>query len=401
MVLQRHGDGGQTVVEFGLDDVAYLRSDAGRLALAEVSRHRLTDATLVSDIAAARTLFGDRTGVLVETVKLRRKASAKFADASDWLFTDNALQQATAAPVAEHRARRLAGATVHDATCSIGAELAALRNWAGFLLGSDIDPVRLAMARHNLGGSVPLCRADALRPITVDAVVVVDPARRTGSRRRFDPRSYLPPLDDLLEVLRDRHYAVKCAPGIDFAVLEQLGFDGEIEVTSLSGSVREACLWSRGLSDGGVRRRATLLDTGEQLTDTEADGCAVAPAGRWIIDPDGAVVRSGLVRHYAARHGLWQLDPDIAYLSGDRLPPGVRGFEVMEQLAFGERQLRQALLARDAGAVEILVRGVDVDPDVLRSRLRLRGSAQVTVVIARLGSGVASRATAFICRPSR
>ncbi|PQP54605.1 SAM-dependent methyltransferase, partial [Mycolicibacterium austroafricanum] len=80
--------------------MAYLRSDAGRLALAEVSRHRLTDATLVSDIAAARTLFGYRTGVLVETVKLRRKASAKFADASGWLFTDDALQQATAAPVA-------------------------------------------------------------------------------------------------------------------------------------------------------------------------------------------------------------------------------------------------------------------------------------------------------------
>lgn len=381
--------------------MAYLHSDAGRLALAEVARYRLSDASLVSDIASARTRFADRTAVVVETVRLRRKAETKFADASEWLFTDEALQQATAAPVAEHRARRLAGAVVHDATCSIGAELAALRNWAELLLGSDIDPVRLAMARHNLGGSVPLCRADALRPITSDAVVVVDPARRTGSKRRFDPRSYLPPLDDLLKVLRDRHHVVKCAPGIDFAVLEKLGFDGEIEVTSLSGSVREACLWSRGLSDGGVRRRATLLDTGEQITDIEDDGCAVAPAGRWIIDPDGAVVRAGLVRHYAVRHRLWQLDPDIAYLSGDRLPPGVRGFEVMEQLAFGERQLRQALSARGAGAAEILVRGVDVDPDALRSRLRLRGSAQVTVVIARLGSGVASRATAFICRPSR
>ena len=98
-----------------------------------------------------------------------------------------------------------------------------------------------------------------------------------------------------------------------------------------------------------------------------------APAGRWIVDPDGAVVRAGLVRHYAARHGLWQLDPDIAYLSGDRLPPGVRGFEVLEQLAFDERRLRQALSALDCGALEILVRGVDVDPDALRRRLRLRG----------------------------
>jgi len=92
---------------------------------------------------------------------LRRKAAAKFADASEWLFTDEALQQATAGPVAEHRALRLTGRTVHDVTCSVGTELAALRNRAEFVVGSDIDPVRLAMARHNVG-DVPLCRADAL-----------------------------------------------------------------------------------------------------------------------------------------------------------------------------------------------------------------------------------------------
>ncbi|HEX2286359.1 MAG TPA: class I SAM-dependent methyltransferase, partial [Mycobacterium sp.] len=182
--------------------------------------------------------------------------------------------------------------------------------------------------------------------------------------------------------------------------VSRLGFAGEIEVTSLGGRVREACLWSSGLTDSGVTRRATMLDAGQEFTDAEPDDCAVAPAGRWIIDPDGAVVRAGLVRHYAARHGLWQLDPDIAYLSGDRLPDGVRGFEVLEQLGYSERRLRQALSARDVGAVEILVRGVDVDPDALRPRLRLRGSQQASVIIARIGAGAASRATAFICRPS-
>ena len=125
-------------------------------------------------------------------------------------------------------------------------------------------------------------------------------------------------------------------------------------------------------------------------------------AGRWIVDPDGAVVRAGLVRHYAARHGLWQLDPDIAYLSGDRLPDGVRGFEVLDELGYSEKRLRQALSARDAGAVEILVRGVDVDPDALREAAAVAWLAsRLSVVITRIGSGTASRATAFICRPSR
>ena len=126
---------------------------------------------------------------------LRRRAAAKFADPSEWLFTDDALQQATAQPVAEHRARRLAGATVHDVTCSVGTELATLRNSTGFAVGSDIDPIRLAMARHNVA-DVELCRADALRPVTRDTVVLADPARRRSGRRRFDPRDYIPPLDE-------------------------------------------------------------------------------------------------------------------------------------------------------------------------------------------------------------
>lgn len=381
------------------------------MALTAVAGFALTETTRIADIAAVRARFGDRAPVLVETTLLRRRAVDKLGelcDVSNWLFTDEALQQATAAPVALHRARRLAGAApggpdvlVHDATCSIGTELAALRGASVRAVGSDIDPVRLAMARHNLGVTADLCRADVLHPVTRDAVVVLDPARRRGGRRRFSPRDYQPGLDQLLDIYRGRDLVVKCSPGMDFDQVTGLGFDGEIEVTSYRGAVREACLWSAGLAEPGVRRRASILDRSEQITNADSNDCPVRPAGRWIVDPDGAVVRAGLVRHYAARHGLWQLDPDIAYLSGDRLPPAVRGFEVLEQLTFDERRLRQALSALDCGALEILVRGLQVDPDALRGRLRPRGGQPLSVVITRLGAGPASHATAFVCRPSR
>jgi len=404
LVLQRHGHGNQAFLNTGLaftvDDVAYLTGDDGRLALDELAGYAFTDASRVADVATARKRFGDRAPVLVETTLLRRKAKAKVADSDGWLFTDEALQQATAGPVAEHRAHRLAGAVVHDVTCSIGAELAALRDSTSLVVGSDLDPVRLAMAGNNVPG-VALCRADALQPVTRDAVVVADPARRTAGRRRFDPRDYTPALDRLFEVYGHRDMVVKCAPGVDFDQLTRIGFAGEVEVTSLAGSVREACLWTRGLASSTVSRRATILDRGEEVTDADADDCTVSAAGRWIVDPDGAVVRAGLVRNYGARHGLWQLDPAIAYLSGDELPAGVRGFEVIEQVDFRERVLRQAVSAHDAGALEILVRGVDVDPDVLRARLRPRGSQRLALVVTRIGAGSASRSVAYVCRPSR
>lgn len=405
MVLQRHDHRGQTLLSFTRADVAYLTSDAGTAALAEVAGFALTD--LVADVASVRARFGDRAAVLIETVRLRRRAAAKFsalAEVSDWLFTDDALQQATTGAVARHRAARLAGRVVHDATCSIGTELAALRQTAAGLLGSDLDEVRVAMARHNMP-DVAVVRADARAPVSRDAVVLLDPARRSGGRRRFDPRAYTPPLDELAQVYRGRASVVKCAPGIDFAAVRALGFDGEIEVTSAGGSVREACLWSAPLSDPGVRRRASVLGDdvrpGEQITDAEDDHCGAGDPGRWIVDPDGAVVRAGLVRQYAARHGLWQLDPDIAYLTGDQLPPGVRGFEILDRLPLREKILRQALSAHDCGPLEILVRGVDVDPDALRRRLRPTGHRAMSLVITRLGAGAGARASAFLCRPSR
>ena len=369
-------------------------------ALAEVAALPLAG-DRITDITAVRSRYGAHTAVLVETTLLRRKAAAKLAGTEQWLFTDEALQQATAAPVAAHRARRLAARRVSDVTCSIGAELAALRETAAAVIGSDIDPVRLAMARHNLDDAVLICRADALAPVTADTVVVADPARRSAGRRRFDPRAYAPALDDLLEVYVGRDLVVKCAPGIDFAALADMGFRGEVEVTSWRASVREACLWSAGLAESGVTRRATVLDTGEQITDAEDDDCGHGPVGRWIVDPDGAVVRAGLVRHYGARHGLWQLDPEIAYLTGDSVPPGVRGFEVVAQLPFTEKALRQALTSHDCGALEILVRGVRVDPDELRRRMRPRGGTALSVVITRIGAGPAARPHAFICRSPR
>ncbi|MGL6234444.1 MAG: THUMP-like domain-containing protein [Segniliparus sp.] len=385
--------------QFTLDDVAYLSSAEGHVALAEVAGRELSKASLLGDVAAARARFGGWAAALVETALLRRRAREKLADAEHWLFTDEALQQATPTQVARHRAARLAGRAVHDVTCSIGAELRELAGTCAPALGSDLDPVRLAIARHNLADQARtgIVRADALAPASRDCVLVADPARRSAAGRTVDPEAFQPALPALFEACAGRDLVVKCAPGLDFAKLRALGFAGEIEVVSLAGSAREAALWSPGLATA-ARRASVLGKDGlvEQITDEEPDDCAAAPAGEWIVDPDPAIVRSGLVRHYAHRHGLWQLDPHIAYLTGDAPPPGTRGFRVLEQLPYSEKKLRAALQARQVGAVEILTRGVDVEPDALRPRLKLRGSERLAVVIARIGA----HPSAFLCQPA-
>ncbi|MGW5384480.1 THUMP-like domain-containing protein [Nocardia sp. NPDC003963] len=387
---------------FSRADIGYLGSADGTAALAVVAELELTAASQLRDVAVVRRRFGEYAAALVETVRLRRRAAAKLHDAQHWLLTDDAVQQATPTLVARHRAHRLAGRDIHDVTCSIGAELAELARVCPRVVGSDLDPIRLAMAQHNLARHTPeqqtlLVRADALVPCTSGTVVVADPARRADGKRTHDPAALQPPLPDLLSVYAGRDLVVKCAPGLDF---DRLDRDGEVEVVSLDGGVREACLWSVGLREPGVTRRATVLTSaGAATTLTDADPAEIPERepGEWIVDPDGAVVRAGLVRHYAARHGLWQLDPRIAYLTGDRLPDGVRGFRILDRHVLREKTLRAELRRRDCGRLEILVRGVDIDPDLLRRRLKLTGSRPYTLVITRIGSA----ATVFLCEASR
>jgi hypothetical protein len=386
---------------FNLDDVAFLRSAAGLDALAATEPLQLTEATRLADVKTVRAHTGERfAGAVLETAMLRRRALSKLDGAGEWLLTAEALQQATPSAVARHRASRLAGRDVHDVTCSIGADLIELARTARRAVGSDLDPVRLTMATYNLAGlPVQFVRADALRPCTRDAVVFADPARRDeAGRRRWRATDFAPPLDELATVHTGRDLVVKCAPGLDFDITP---WAAEVELISLDGDVREACLWSAGLATPGVRRRATVLHaTGPApwtIIDTDDDTCPVREPGEWIVNPDGAVVRAGLVRQYAARHGLGQLDARIAYLTGDTPPPGTRAFRVIEHGHFTEKALRAALRRRTAGSVEILVRGLDVDPNALRPRLRLRGPASYTVILTRIGH----TPTAFICQPER
>lgn len=368
-------------------DVAYLRSPAGAGAVAALAGRALTDP--IADVTAARAVAGDRFAAALETAVLRRKAVAKLAEPDRWLLCDAALQQATPTAVAALRATRFRGRDVHDVTCGIGADLAELARVAGRCVGSDLDPVRLAMAAHNCPDTT-LVRADALRPVSVGTAIVADPARRDNAgRRRTD---VVPPLADLVAAYPGRDMAIKCAPGLDF---DTVPWAAEIELVSLDGTVREACLWTGSLA--GVARRATVLRRDRPqwtITSADPDDCPVREPGQWLIDPDGAVVRAGLVRQYAARHHLGQLDPRIAYLTGDTRPADTRAFEVLDHGRYTEKALRTTLRRFDVGALEILVRGLPVVPDELRRRLKPAGSVSATVVLTRIGDSP----TAFLCR---
>lgn len=384
-------------MSFSAQEITFFTQHRERMheVAAELS---LTPKTSLHDVEVLRQEFGDFGRAVMELVTAQRKSANKLP--AHWLLSSEAAQQATPMVVARYRARKIADyvrATpqapqlVHDVTCSIGTEGAAIVAEGLNYLGSDLAWDRLLMARANVGKKATFMRADALKPAhNAAAIIVADPARRAGGRRIHTPEDLLPPLGDLIAAWPNSPLAIKCAPGLDFS-----DWDGLVSVVSVDGGVKEACLYSACFADGETREAVMISRDGaiDRITDLDAkpEEVSAGEPGTYIIDPDGAVVRAGLVRHYASREGLWMLDERIAYLTGDRIPAGRSGFEFLELVPL--KKLKQALVKHDARSVEILVRGVDVDPDQLRKKLKLKGSTPKSVVITRIGS----QGVALIC----
>ena len=374
-----------------LDAFRWLLTDDGQHLLARAAE--APEDPLRAQTELRRTSDPAHVAAALTQVTLRRRAEAKFGeDAARMYFTPEGLEQATRRPVAAHRAARLTAAstrTVVDLGCGIGGDLMATAR-AGIICAGQAE-----------SGQVCLGDRDSQR-VQVDAtamdtgpfdVAFADPARRTGRGRTFDADDWTPPWPFVEGLLR-RDACVKVAPGIPHDLVP----DGvEAEWVSDHGEVKEAALWSGRLAT--TRRRATVIGHGGLATLTEDDdpGADVLPVRRFLYEPDGAVIRAGLVTAVAAAAHGGLVDTHIAYVTSD-VPvdtPFARGFEVLEELPYREKPLRGALRERGVGTLTIKKRGVNVVPEQLRKRLALPGDTPATIVLTR----VAGRGTALLVRP--
>jgi hypothetical protein len=126
-----------------------------------------------------------------------------------------------------------------------------------------------------------------------------------------------------------------------------------------------------------------------RLVVTAAPPLPVRDLGRYIYEPAGAVIRAGAIAELGAQLGAGLLDPQVAYLTSDRLcsTPFAAGFEVRQRLPFHLKALRSWVREAEIGVVEIKKRGIDIDPAEFRRRLRLVGPNSATVVISRTPRG--------------
>ena len=383
------------------DDDAHARAAAG-------------DAAAVDPLRAAAALRASRpdadpalVAAALSQVRLRRRARTRLGSLAARLFlTDDGLEQATRTVVAERRARTFAdhGARhVADLGCGLGLDALAFARAGLRVTGVERDPVLVALARANaealgVAALLHVVEGDVTDTEVLDTALqdadaaFADPARRDPTLRRDgrstrlgDPHAWSPPWS-WVEALAARvpRTLVKVAPGIDHALTP---LSGGATWTSVDGQLVEAEIAWPALARG--RRRAVVLrgdDTAELTSDVDLADAAPPPigaVGRWLLEPDDAVIRAGLVGDLAARVDGRLLDPRVAYVTTDSdvTTPFAARFSVRHAMPYDVRHLRAHLISTGIGHVVVKKRAISADPDDVRRRLRLPAAPGTAVVL--------------------
>jgi len=380
-----------------------LRTEEGSTLLASLADYDPTD-----ELSVATRLRREHPAELVSAAlgqaRLRQRAVPKFGaeDARRMFFTPNGVEQSTRRSVAAYRAERFAALgtrSIADLCSGIGGDALALARAGISVLAVDRDPLTAEVARANaeelgLSGLIEVRCADVTDiDTTAYDAVFVDPARRGGRGRIFDPEAYSPPLSWAVEAARTRpRAALKIAPGIPH---EAVPDDAEAEWISDGGDVKEAVLWF-GTAPSTVK--ATLLPGPHTLTGRGLPNPDVRTVGRYLYEPDGAAIRAHLVAELAEELTGGLVDETIAYITSDELRPTpyATAYEITDELPFNVKKLKALLREREVGNLTVKKRGSAVEPEELRRKVKPQGRGSATVFLTR----VAGAPTMLIGRPA-
>lgn len=401
------------MVDATLDDYRWLLT-----ADAQPWLHTLAASAEPPSVARVARLRGQlpaaRVHLLLEQVELRRRARAKFSAADAMFFTRRGLEQATDEQVAAYKARRFEpGWRVADLCCGIGGDTLGLAQRCD-VAAWDRDPIVVLLAEANgrrvlpgervgSGGDAPRWPAfvcdDAMHcPLHDLDAWHIDPDRRPGGRRTTWVGGYQPGLVQLQALLqRCPHAAIKLAPAAE--VPGDWGSAAELEWISRGRQCRQLVAWFGDLARHPGCRAATVL--GDHPPHTIVGRPYPEPPvaqriGRYVFEPDPAVLAAGLTGTLARQYGLAALASGVGYLTGDSAcdDAALSAFEVHEMLPLKLPVLKAAVRTYGIGALEVKKRAVECD--VARLQQQLRGPGQRTAAL--IVTPHAGQTRALLCR---
>jgi hypothetical protein len=193
-----------------------------------------------------------------------------------------------------------------------------------------------------------------------------------------------------------RAIGVKMGPGIPH---DSVPSGCEAQWVSVGGDVTEVTLWFNAVARPGVRRAALVIGSqgAAEITSGEdfdaGPAAAVGPVEGFLYEPDGAVIRAGLVADIAERLGGHLLDEHIAYICAPELhdTPFARAYKVLEVMPYNVKALKAWVKSNGITVLDIKKRGTAVTPEELRKQLlpakptKGKDAKTATLVLTRIG----------------
>ncbi|MFF2841875.1 SAM-dependent methyltransferase [Paenarthrobacter sp. NPDC057981] len=390
------------------EQIAPLLTTEGWELLASLGPYREADAFSTNAELRKAGHSPELVAAVLTQSRLRTRAEAKFGEfARQMLFTQAGLEQATRLNVAARHAERFSQAGIShvaDLGCGLGADSMAMASMDIAVTAVEMDETTAACAMINLmpfpHASVVHTDAESVDLEGIDGVWL-DPARRTtstsGTKRIWDPEAFSPPLSFVESLAATgRAVGVKMGPGIPH---DSVPSGCEVQWVSVGGDVTEATLWFNGVARPGVRRAALVLGSqgaAEITSGEDFDGgpvAAVGPVEGFLYEPDGAVIRAGLVADVAERLGGHLVDEHIAYICASELhdTPFARAYKVLEVMPFNVKALKAWVKGNGITVLDIKKRGTAVTPEELRKQLlpgkpaKGKDAKTATLVLTRIG----------------
>ena len=341
---------------------------------------------------------------VVNQVALRQKAKQKLGPLADsLLLTRQGLEQSSRFDVAKYHARKLSSlGSVTDLGCGLGVDSIAFAQAGSAVVAVEKDEVTAEFASSNLARfpTAEVHRSAAEDFDVSTEGVFLDPARRDlassgRSRKLLGPDDFSPSIGFALEQLAKVPGGVKLSPALPHELVSD-----KFEATWVShrGDLVEFSQWSTDPGRFG-KRFAVMVDGESELEFTGDEFEAeVSSLDEFVYEPDPALIRSHLIGAYAGEQGLRLLSAGIAYLTGgERKSPWLRGYKLLADLPLDEKAISRYLSERSIGSLEIKKRGVDIDPQLMRKRLKLKGSGAATLIATKVGGA----RKALVCEPIR
>ena len=220
-------------------------------------------------------------------------------------------------------------------------------------------------------------------------LLYLDPSRRDGHGQRVvaltDCTPNVPEYKDALLTKARQGVLVKLSPMLDIkAALQQLPETQEIHVLAVHGECKEVLFLLRHDKAESIAYHAVNIQ-GETVTDfqfssqeeTESVPELADGVGKYLLEPNAAVMKAGAFKCVATRYGLRKLHAHSHLYTCDEPVadfPG-RVFTVEEVVAFNKREVKRQLAS--IGKANVAVRNFPLTAEALRQQLKLGDGGDV------------------------